>query len=119
MRATQDGAAGTARASARSGYDLITIGANRLWVRKLRLVTGLTLFTYVTTHLLNHSLGNISIPAMEAGMVVQKWIWQGVAGTAALYFALSAHYLLGLWAFYERQAFSVGPGPKWCRSCWD
>jgi adenylate cyclase len=105
MRATQDGAAGTARASARSGYDLITIGANRLWVRKLRLVTGLTLFTYVTTHLLNHSLGNISIPAMEAGMVVQKWIWQGVAGTAGLYFALSAHYLLGLWAFYERRHF--------------
>ncbi len=61
---------------------MITIGANRLWVRKLRLITGLTLFTYVTTHLLNHSLGNISIPAMEAGMVVQKWIWQGVVGTA-------------------------------------
>ncbi len=52
--------------------------ANRLWVRKLRLVTGLTLFYYVSTHLLNHSLGNISISAMEAGMVVQKWIWQGI-----------------------------------------
>ena len=38
-------------------------------------------------------------------MVVQKWIWQGVAGTAALYFALSTHYLLGLWAFYERRHF--------------
>jgi hypothetical protein len=54
---------------------------SRLWVRKLRLACGLTLFYYVTTHLLNHALGNISIPAMEAGMVVQKWIWQGTAGT--------------------------------------
>jgi adenylate cyclase len=68
-------------------------------------VTGLTLFYYVSTHLLNHSLGNISIPAMEAGMVVQKLIWQGVIGTVVLYSALSTHYLLGLWAFYERRHF--------------
>lgn len=81
------------------------IGANRLWLRKLRLFTGLTLFTYVSSHLLNHSLGNISISAMEAGLLVQKWIWQGVIGTAALYFALTTHYLLGLWAFYERRHF--------------
>jgi len=45
---------------------------DRIWVRKLRLCTGLTLFFYVSTHLLNHSLGNISIPAMETGLVVQK-----------------------------------------------
>jgi adenylate cyclase len=81
------------------------IGANRLWLRKLRLFTGLTLFTYVSSHLLNHSLGNVSIPAMAAGMLVQKWLWQGVVGTVALYFALSTHYLLGLWAFYERRHF--------------
>ncbi|MFL5285389.1 MAG: adenylate/guanylate cyclase domain-containing protein [Rhodopila sp.] len=77
----------------------------RLWVRKLRLCTGLTLFFYVTTHLLNHSLGNISIPAMEAGMAVQKFLWQGIAGTVVLYTALATHYLLGLWAFYERRHY--------------
>ena len=44
-----------------------------LWLRKLRLVTGLTLFTYVSTHLLNHSLGNVSIPAMEAGLTTRLW----------------------------------------------
>jgi len=81
------------------------IRVNRLWLRKLRLVTGLTLFFYVASHLLNHSLGNISIPAMEAGLIVQKWIWQGMAGTAVLYAALATHYLLGLWAFYERRHF--------------
>jgi adenylate cyclase len=77
----------------------------RIWVRKLRLCTGLTLFFYVTTHLLNHSLGNISIPAMEAGLIVQKWLWQGIVGTVVLYTALSTHYLLGLWAFYERRHY--------------
>jgi adenylate cyclase len=79
--------------------------ASRLWLRKLRLCTGLILFTYVSSHLLNHSLGNISLPVMEAGLRVQKWIWQGVLGTIALYFALGTHYLLGLWAFYERRHF--------------
>ena len=83
--------------------------ANRLWVRKLRLVTGLTLFTYVATHLLDHSLGNISIPVMEAGLTVQKWIWQGIIGTALLYLAMLTHYYLGLWAFYERRHFGWTP----------
>jgi adenylate cyclase len=78
---------------------------NSQWVRHLRLTTGLTLFFYVSTHLLNHSFGNISIPAMEAGMTVQKWIWQGIIGTAALYLALTTHYSLGLWALYERRHF--------------
>ena len=74
-------------------------------IRKLRLATGLTLFTYVTTHLLNHALGNISIAAMQDGLSVQRWIWQGVLGTLALYFALVAHFLLALRALYERRHF--------------
>ena len=74
-------------------------------VRTLRLVTGLTLFTYVGTHLLNHSLGNVSIAAMEDGLLIQKWIWQGVLGTTALYTALATHFCLGLWAFYQRRHF--------------
>jgi adenylate cyclase len=78
---------------------------SRFSLRTLRLVTGLTLFTYVGSHLLNHSLGNVSIAAMEAGLLIQKWIWQGVLGTAALYFALATHFILGLWAFYERRHF--------------
>jgi adenylate cyclase len=79
--------------------------ANRLWVRKLRLCTGLTMFTYVALHLLDHSLGNISIALMEAGLVAQKWFWQGIVGTTLLYPAMATHYALGLWAFYERRHF--------------
>lgn len=93
------------------GVDKVETGASvargirRFGLRRLRLITGLTLFTYVTTHLTNHALGNISIDAMEAGLLVQKWIWQGILGTTALYFALGTHYALGLWALYERRHF--------------
>ena len=34
-------------------------------VRRLRLASGLVLFTYVFLHFINHSLGNISLEAME------------------------------------------------------
>ena len=47
------------------------------WVRQLRLTTGLILFTFVTTHLLNHALGLISLDAMEAG----RW-WFPRSGAA-------------------------------------
>ena len=36
-------------------------------VRRLRLASGLVLFSYVFLHFLNHSLGNISLEAMERG----------------------------------------------------
>jgi adenylate cyclase len=41
-------------------------------IRRTRIVTGLVLFTYLTTHLLNHALGLISLDAMEAG---RTWFW--------------------------------------------
>src|SRR5271163_4691430 len=72
-------------------------------VRTVRLASGLVLFTYVGLHLLNHSLGNISLAWMERGLLVQKFIWQGVLGTTALYSALAVHFVLGLSAFYERR----------------
>jgi adenylate cyclase len=61
------------------------------------------LFTYVALHLSNHALGNVSLAWMERALLVQKFIWQGVIGTAALYTALSIHFALGLWALYERR----------------
>jgi adenylate cyclase len=74
-------------------------------VRRVRLATGLTLFTYVSLHLTNHSLGNISVPAMEWGMRLHKLLWQGPVGAGVLYGALATHFCLGLWAFYLRRHF--------------
>lgn len=79
-------------------------------VRSVRLATGLVLFTYVGTHLLNHSLGNISLAWLERDLLVQKFIWQGWLGTAMLYSALATHFFLGLWALYERRSLHWTPG---------
>ena len=84
--------------------------ARRIGLRRLRLATGLTLFAYVGTHLTNHALGNLSLGAMEHGLLVQKWIWQGVLGTAALYFSLATHFSLGLWALYQRRHYGWTAG---------
>jgi adenylate cyclase len=78
-------------------------------VRRLRLASGLVLFVYVTTHLIDHALCNASYAAADAMLAVQKWIWQGVVGTALLYSALLAHLTLGLYALYARRQFRWAP----------
>lgn len=42
-------------------------------IRRLRLITGLVLFAYLTTHLANHALGLISLDAMETGRSGFSW----------------------------------------------
>lgn len=74
-------------------------------VRQIRLSTGLVLFTYVTTHFLNHALANISVAAAESGLVIQKLIWQTPPGAVILYASLATHMGLGFWALYERRNF--------------
>jgi adenylate cyclase len=74
-------------------------------LRQLRLATGLVLFTYVLTHLLNHALLNISIAVADRALLAQKFAWQGVIGTTLLYSALTIHPSLGLWALYARRQF--------------
>ncbi|MBV8441529.1 MAG: adenylate/guanylate cyclase domain-containing protein [Hyphomicrobiales bacterium] len=74
-------------------------------VRRVRLASGLVLFTYVTLHFANHALGNISIDAMEKGLGFQKLLWQSRPGAILLYGALLIHMGLGFWALYERRQF--------------
>jgi adenylate cyclase len=71
-------------------------------IRRLRLITGSILFTYLTTHFLNHSLGLISLDAMEAGRVWFLALWRNPVGTAAFYGSLLTHFFLALWAIYQR-----------------
>jgi len=77
-------------------------------VRRLRLASGLIMFTYVFLHFLNHSLGNISWEAMESGAVAQEWIWRGPIGTVALYGAFAIHFSLAFWALYIRRHLRMG-----------
>ena len=85
------------------------IVASPPWLRQVRLGTGLVLFTYVTTHLLNHALGLISLAAMQEGQIWFLRLWRNPLGTTALYGALITHALLGLWFLYERRTLRMPP----------
>ena len=74
-------------------------------VRRVRLGCGLVLFAYVAAHFTNHALGNVSLPAMEAGLEYHVLVWHSLTGTTLLYTALTVHASLGLWALYERRYF--------------
>ncbi len=74
-------------------------------MRKVRLASGLVLFSYLLTHYTNHALGNVSLAAMDAGLSYHVAWWQSLPGTFMLYGALAIHASLGLWALYERRHF--------------
>lgn len=79
-------------------------------VRQVRLWAGLVLFTYLTTHFLNHSFGLISIDAMLAGREWFVLLWRSRLGTLALYTAFTVHLLLAFWSLYRRRTLRM---PAW------
>src|SRR4051794_21340975 len=79
-------------------------------IQRLRLGSGLVLFTYVTTHLLNHALGMISLEAAEAGRWWFTGFWRNPLATLVLYSSLTTHIALALWAIYRRRHLRL---PGW------
>jgi adenylate cyclase len=78
--------------------------------RRVRLGSGLVLFAYVTTHLANHSLGLVSLDAMEAGRVYFLAVWRNPLVSLLLYGSLVTHVVLAFWALYERRTLRM---PLW------
>ncbi len=62
----------------------------------LRLASGLVLFGFVLTHLLNHSLGLISLDWMERGRSLFLALWRSPPGFLLLPLALLVHAALGV-----------------------
>ncbi len=75
----------------------------RLTVRNVRLVSGLILFAFVFTHLLNHALGLISLDAIEAGRRLFSAFWRESPVGPIFFIALMAHLGLGLHSIYARR----------------
>ena len=73
------------------------------------MVSGLILFTYIGAHLLNHALGLISLGTAEAGMEIAVEVWYSPPGTVLLYGAAATHFVMALWAVYERRTFRLPP----------
>ena len=78
------------------------------FVRKLRVWSGVILFFYAFTHLLNHSVNILSI---EAGDYVNETyfdlLWKNIVGTVLLYGSLIVHILLGFYAVGTRKSFKM------------
>jgi adenylate cyclase len=73
------------------------------------MASGLVLFIYIGAHFLNYSLGLISLDAAEAGMGIATEVSYSVPGTVLLYGAAAIHFLLALWAVYERRTLRLPP----------
>ena len=80
------------------------------WIRPLRLWCGLILFAYLLTHFSNHALGLISLGTMEAARIWFLALWRNPVAESALFGALFAHWLLGLWLIFRRQTLRM---PVW------
>jgi adenylate cyclase len=80
------------------------------WVRPVRLGCELLLLAYLSTHFANHALGLVSHQAMEAARIWLLVLWRNPVGEAALFGALLAHWLLGLWLIYQRRTLRM---PVW------
>ncbi|WP_193368648.1 adenylate/guanylate cyclase domain-containing protein [Pelagibius marinus] len=78
-------------------------------VRRLRLISGLTLFFYVLTHLLNTALGVVSFSALEAGQEVFVAFWRSLLPTVLLYTALLVHLSLAYYAIFRRESLAMPP----------
>ena len=90
----------------RSGYAVTA--------RRLRLASGLVMFTYVAGHMTNHMLGLISLPAAEAMLRVAIRVWQSPPGTTLLYGAFVVHLALALRTIHRRRNWRLPP-TEWLR----
>ena len=78
--------------------------------RRLRLTTGLILACFIVGHFLNHSLGVVSIDAMDRLRAVLAAWWRSPAGTILLYGSLLTHFALALVSLYRRTTLRM---PIW------
>jgi len=78
-------------------------------IRRLRLGSGLILFSYVSTHLINHGFGVLSLDAMEMVRRGFTWVWRLPPMTTALYGAITVHIALAMWSIYRRRSLRMQP----------
>ncbi len=77
---------------------------------KLRLWSGIIVYIFVCMHLLNHSLGILSIDAMERGRAVFVLLWRNPAGTFLLYSSFLIHLSLVLITLANRKTLKMSFG---------
>ncbi len=82
-------------------------------IRQLRIYTGILLFFYSFTHLLNHSVNVISIEA--ADFVRENYfhlLWKNSIGYFLLYASLTIHIILGFYSILTKKSYKI-TGREW------
>ena len=79
-------------------------------LQRLRLATGLILFTFAATHFLNHSLGLVSLEAMHAMQDWRKAVTRTWPGSIVLLGAFVTHIALALYKISLRLTWKL---PFW------
>jgi adenylate cyclase len=82
--------------------------------RRLRLASGLFLLAYVTTHLLNHALGLVSLVAMGHALRLFTAFWSLAPMQVLLYGGFAVHYVLALSALWRRRTLRLRPA-EWAQ----
>ena len=78
------------------------------FLKRIRLYSGIILFVYAITHLLNHSLNIFSLEA--ASYVKENYfraIWKSSLGTIFLYGAFLVHVPLGILSIVAKKSFRI------------
>jgi adenylate cyclase len=78
--------------------------------RRLRIITGLILATYIIIHLSNHALGLVSLEAMESMRKFVTPFWRSWVGGLLIYGSLLTHFGLALMSLYRRTTLRM---PRW------
>ena len=65
------------------------------------------MLAYVTSHLINHSLGLVSVRAMDDALLRIYPVWASPLGSTVLYGAFAVHYALALWALWQRRSLRM------------
>ena len=76
-------------------------------IDRLRLASGLVLFVFVTTHLLNHAAGIGGLALQEWVRHGPGWVWGGVVGISVMGLAAAVHVFIALRAIYIRRSLRM------------
>lgn len=88
-------------------FTLICQGENEVLLQRIRLVTGLILFAFVLTHLLNHIVLIFSIDAAESIRTYRSGFWRLWPFTLLFYGALITHMSLTLYKLTQRRTLKM------------
>lgn len=77
--------------------------------QRIRIATGLVLFSFALTHMANHALGIVSVEWMNKAQGWRFFFWGSVPGQVLLYGSFGLHIVFGLVKLFRRRAWRMPP----------